>query len=434
MEYDLAIIGAGWAGFNAAQKARQAGLKVCLIEKDLIGGTCLNRGCIPTKTLIQSAKVYCLAKKAKNFGIENIEPRINFAQIQSRKDKVVEQLRRGMEAMLKGIDVLRAEAEFLSANTLKAGSQEISAKFILLASGSRPQELNGLKFDHKKIISSDQILNLKELPQSLLVIGGGVIGCEFASLFANFGVGVTVAEKMPQLLPGQDGEAARRLENIFKKRGLKVNTNSDALSLDLSAYDLVLLCVGRQPYIEGLGIDKAGIKLEKGKICLDEYLRTNLKHIFAAGDCTAGLMLAHFAAYQGTIAAENIIHQDALKESDSRSVPNCIFTDPQVASVGLTQEEAQKQGREIRINRFDFLGSGMARIIDEAEGFLKIISDKKSSQILGGSIIGPAATELIAIVAVAVTNHLTVTQMKNTIFAHPTLSECLADALKEDGI
>ena len=428
--YELAIIGAGWAGFNAAIRARQLGLKTVLIEKGQIGGTCLNRGCIPTKTLIQSAKIYHLTKKAKTFGVEIPQANLNFSQIQSRKDSVVAKLRQGMDYMLKGIDILSGTAEIIDPNTIKAVDKEVKAKNILLACGAKPIELNNIKFDHRKIVSSDDILDLKELPGSLLIIGGGVIGCEFASLFSTFGVKVSVVEKMPQLLPGEDKEAAKKLENIFKKKGISVSTDTDATGLGLDKYDLVLLCIGRVPDLEGLGLDKLGIKMERNRIVTDEYLRTCIPNLYAAGDCTGKIMLAHFAAYQGRIASENIAHPDSLKKADNAVVPNCIFTDPEIASVGLNEEQARAKGYAAGVNKFDFLGSGMAHILDETEGFLKVIFDKNSQDILGGVIIGPRATELIAILTLAVSSRLKVSQIRDTIFAHPSISESIAEVFK----
>jgi dihydrolipoamide dehydrogenase len=432
MDYDLAVIGSGWAGFNAALRAKAHGLKVALIEKEQIGGTCLNRGCIPTKTLLQSAKIYTLTKKSKTFGIETTNPQVNFSEIQARKNKIIQQLRQGMEFMLKGIDFISAEARILSNNTLEIGERQVNTKFMLIATGSKPLELKDIKFDGGKIISSNEILNLKEIPKSLLIIGGGVIGCEFASLFSTLGCQVSIVELMPQLLPGIDKEIAKKLETVFKKKGIKVATNTDAKNLDPSHNDLVLLCVGRTPVTEDLDLDKLGIKLEKGRITVDEHLKTNISNIYAAGDCASKTMLAHFAAYQGCIAARNIADPSHLVKSDDSNIPNCIFTDPEIGSVGLTEEEAKNKNMDIRINKFDFLGLGMARILDETEGFIKIISDKKTGEILGASIIGARATELIGILTVSIQSRLKVTQVADTILAHPTLSEGITSALKEE--
>lgn len=430
MDYDLAIIGAGWAGFNAALKAKESGLKVALIENGQIGGTCLNSGCIPTKTLLQSAKVFSRAGKSRAFGIETSAATINFSDIQARKDKIIAQLRRGMEFMLKGIDVISGSARILSANRVSADNKELNVKYILIASGSKPAELKEIKFDGKKVLSSDDILCLKGIPGSLLIIGAGAIGCEFAALFSALGCSVSLIEKMPQVLPGMDKELANKLESIFKKKGIKVSTGAQAQSSDFNNYELVLLSIGRTAKTENLGLEKLGLATEEGKIKVDDFLMTSIPNIYAAGDCAAKVCLAHFAAYQGVIAAHNIANPGNLRKCDNRSIPNCIFTQPEVSSVGLSEEQALNAGFAPKVNKFDFLGLGMARVLDETEGFIKIVSDEKSGVILGGCIIGAAATELIGILTLAVTNSLKVSQLRETIFAHPTLSECIHEALK----
>lgn len=434
MDYDLAVIGAGWAGFNATLKAKAHGLRVALIDKGPIGGTCLNRGCIPTKALLHSAKTYTLVRKSRIFGIEAGASSISFPEIQARKNKIIQQLRQGMEFMLKGVDFINAEARILSADTLEAGQKQLKTKFMLIATGSLPLELKDIKFDGKKIISSNEILELKEVPGSLLIIGGGVIGCEFASLFSSLGSHVTIVELTPQLLPGIDKDISRKLENVFKKKAIKVVVNTDAKGMDFSHYDLVLLCIGRTPLTEGLGIGSLGIKLDKGRISIDEYLKTSIPNIYAAGDCASRICLAHFAAYQGCIAADNIaaVSSSHLKKMADSNIPSCIFTDPEIGSVGLTEDEAKAKGMDIKINKFDFLGSGMARILDETGGFIKIISDNKTGQILGSSIIGPRATELIGVLTVAIQSRLPTTQIRDVILAHPTLSESIISALKDE--
>lgn len=430
MNYDLVIIGAGWAGFNAAIKAKQAGFKTALIENDQVGGTCLNRGCIPTKTLIQSAKVFSLIKKSKEFSIETSEPKINFSELLARKDKIVQELRQSMEFTLKGVDIFKGQAEFLTPNQIIAGQERLNAKSVIIATGSKPRCVQSLKFGQGKIVSSDELLALKEIPKSLLVAGGGVIGCEFASLFYRLGSQVCVIEKKEQLLPGEDKEVSKKLESLFKRKGIKVVTNAEVSDSDISNYEIVLVAVGRAPRIENLGLEKMGIETEFGAIKTDEYLRTNIAHIFAAGDCTGQIMLAHFAAYQGRIAAENIISGDNLRECGNSVVPNCIFTDPEVSSVGMNEEKAGLKGIKFKINKFDFLGSGMARIIDEKDGFIKVLSDEKDGRVLGASIIGPYATEMINIFSLAITNSLHISQIQQTIFTHPSLSESIVQALK----
>lgn len=429
MNYDLVIIGAGWAGFNAAIKAKQAGLKTALIENEQVGGACLNRGCIPAKTLIQSAKVFNLIKKSKIFSIEISEPKINFSELLARKDKIVRELRQGMEFMLKGVDIFKGQAEFSTSNQIKIGHDPLNAKSVIIATGSKPRCVQTLEFDQKKIVSSDELLTLKEIPKSLLVIGGGVIGCEFASLFYSLGSQVCIIEKKQRLLPCEDKEVSKKLESLFKRKEIKVITNAEVSDLDINNYELVLAAVGRAARIENLGLEKIGIETEFGAIKTDEYLRTNIAHIFAAGDCTGQIMLAHFAAYQGKTAAENVIFGDNPRPCANSVVPNCIFTDPQVASVGINEEKAELKGLKIRINKFDFLGSGMARILDEKDGFIKILSDEKDGRVLGASIIGPDAAELINIFSLAITNSLHISQMQETIFTHPSLSESIAQAI-----
>lgn len=427
--YDLVIIGAGWAGFNAALKAKNLGLKVCLIDKSQIGGTCLNRGCIPTKALIQSAKIFSLSKKSKVFGIENSATSVNYPEILKRKYNIIQQLQKGMQSLLKDITYLNEEAKLVSAQTIKAGNQEIETKAILIATGSKPTELSKFKFDGKKIISSDDILNLDKIPESLLIIGGGVIGCEFASLFSCLGAKVTIAEKMPQLLPLEDKEVALKLAASFKKRQVKIFLGADAAALDLNEYSLVMVCVGRTPVTEGLNLKESGVNLDGQKIVVDDFLKTNVPNIYAAGDCTAKTMLAHFAAYQGKIAAKNIANPGSPEKADNNVIPNCIFTDPEISSIGLREEEAKGEGLTVNINRFDLMGNAMARILDATDGFVKIVSDAETGKVLGASIIGERATELISVFSVAITCGLKVSDIRNTVLAHPTLSEVIKEAL-----
>ena len=428
--YDLAIIGAGWAGYNAAIKAKELGLEVCIIDRSFVGGTCLNAGCIPTKALIQSAKIFALAKKSRFFGIGPLNPQADFPKVQERKNAIIQQLRQGMQLGLKGVDFIAGEAEFISKDELKAGDKMIQAKAFLIATGSKSVELASLKFNGQNIISSDEILETKDLPRSLLIVGGGVIGCEFASLFCALGASVTIAEKMPQLIPAEDPEIARKLENTFKKKGIKVNTNFDATTLNINDYKLVLVCIGRAPRTEGLGLEKIGVKLERGRVATDEYLKTNIPNIYAAGDCTANIMLAHYAGYQGKVAAGNIADPARPVKADNPNVPSAIFTDPEIASVGLNEEKAKQAGFDVEVKKFDFLASGMARIMDEADGFIKVVTDKRDGTVLGASIIGPKATELIATLALAVSAKLKSSQLKETIFAHPTISECIGEVFR----
>ncbi len=428
--YDLAVIGSGWAGLNASLRAKQLGLKVTLIDKDEVGGTCLNLGCIPTKALNQSLKVFNLIKKSSTFGINSSVPSVDFIRVQERKVQLIATLRANLQAMLEGIDFLSGVAQVISPQEIKLLDKTIQAKAILIASGSEPYALDAFKFDARKIISSNEMLSLKEIPGTLLIIGGGVIGCEFASLFAGFGSRVSIVEKMPQLIPGVDKEIAKKIEGVFKKKGIKVNTHADAAAFNPLDFDLVLVCVGRSPCIRGLGLEKLGLSLEQGRIVVDEYLRTNIPHIYAAGDCASKIMLAHFAAYQGNLAAGNIARPRSPQALNSSYVPSCIFTDPQIAYVGLSEDAALALGLDIAVRKFDFLASGMARILDETEGFIKVILDNKTSLVLGASIIGPNATELIATLSVAISCRINIQDLRRVIFSHPTLSESIAEVFK----
>lgn len=428
--YDIAVIGAGWAGFNAALRARQLGLKVCLIDAGPIGGVCLNAGCIPTKALIQSAKVFSCAKKTRVFGVQTAEPVFDFAAIQSRKNAVVRQLQAGMKFLLKEIPFIATPASFVSAVELKAGDDTLQARHVVIATGSRPVELPGLPFDGARILSSDDILNLAAVPASLLIIGGGVIGCEFASLFAALGTRVAIVEKMPQILPGEDKDVARKIETIFKKKGIAVMTNADAAAVNRDEFEKTLVCAGRRAHTQGLNADAAGVKLEDGRVVVDAHLRSSAPGIFAAGDCAGKAMLAHYAAYQGGAAAENIAGRSPPANAEPACVPNCIFTDPEIAGVGMTEETARAAGYDPEVHKSDFQASGMARILDETEGFLKIVSERSTGAILGAAVIGPHAVELIGILTVAVSCSLTLAQLKNTVFAHPTLSESIGTAFR----
>ncbi|MFA5311374.1 MAG: dihydrolipoyl dehydrogenase [Candidatus Omnitrophota bacterium] len=429
--YDLVVIGAGWAGFNACIRAKELNLKVALIEKGEVGGTCLNLGCIPTKALIHASRIFSLVKNSSNFGVNVLNPTVDFKKMQERKAKVVEGLQKGMRFLLKGVDFIKGEAKITSAQEIGVNGNIIQTKYVLLATGSRPLELAALKFDGVKILSSDQALSLKKVPSRLLIIGAGVIGCEFASFFSSLGAKVTITEKMPQVLPGADNQIARKLEGIFRKKGININTGEERLPKNLDDFDLVLVCVGRSANTEIAGLRQTGVALEGNRIVTDEYLKTNINNIYAAGDCTSKIMLAHFAGYQGRLAVDNVFSKASARKINSLNVPNCIFTDPEIASVGLSEENALKGGMDVAVKKFDFLGLGLARIIDETQGFLKIVFDKKSGVVLGCSIIGPRATEIISTLTLALSCRIKAQDLSTVIFAHPTISESISEALKQ---
>lgn len=424
--YDLTVIGAGWAGFNAAREAASRGLKVCLIENGPLGGTCLNAGCIPAKTLIQSAKLLQKARAAKDFGINFGEMSVDLAAVQKRKERVVAGLRRGMESRLSGIEFVRETAELLDPRRVKAGERVIEAKKLLLCTGSEPRPLAGFAFDGARILSSDHALALGRVPPKLLIIGGGIIGCEFASLFAAFGSEVTVAEVLPVLIAGTDKDMSRKLEASFRKKGITVVTDADISSLDVPGFDAVIVSVGRQPRVAGL--ENTGILVENGRIAVNEYQETSVAGVYAAGDCTGGLMLAHYAQFQGRIAARNAAGERVSRGNEA--VPSCIFTAPEIACVGLSSEAAEKQGIAVKEYRFDFLGSGMAHVMGETEGMIKLLADAKTETVVGAFVIGPNACELGGTLTLAVRSAMTVGRLRETVFAHPSLTESISEMLR----
>ncbi|MCX7928039.1 MAG: dihydrolipoyl dehydrogenase [Candidatus Omnitrophica bacterium] len=431
--FDVIIIGAGWAGFTAAIIGKKSGLKIALIEKNHVGGTCLNAGCIPTKTILQSARILEQVKSSSIFGIFSDNSfRISWETILRRKQTIIEQLRSSMEKQLLGIDFLRGYAKIISPECVEVEGKKFYSRYILIATGSTPTILDAFNFDNKKILSSDQILEINEIPSSLLIIGGGVIGCEFANIFSILGTEVTILEITDQLLPSMDNDVARKLENSFKKRRIKIKLSTDPQTINISEFDKILVCTGRRVLLPE-NLEKIGIRLDSNGLVLDEYLRTTVPSIYAAGDCTGQVMLAHFANFQAKIAIKNIISLENFQKITPAYVPSCVYTIPEVASVGLTEKQAIIQGIDYQIIRCDFMSSAMAKIIDEKEGFIKILFAPKTKLILGAAIIGPKATELIHLFAIAVSQQMTLPQLSKVIFAHPTLAEAISECIQKNG-
>ncbi len=432
-DYDLVVIGAGWAGYNAAILAKELGLNVCLIEERKIGGVCLNSGCIPTKILVNSTKLLSQFERSSEFGFEIegiVSYRLNLKRIKERKERIIERLQNGIFSEIKrrGIDFIQGRAEIINPNRIKVDSKDIDTKYILVATGSRPKELKDIRFDHKKILDSDDILELEEIPKSLLIIGGGVIGCEFAVIFKKLGADVTLVEMMSQLLPAEDKEIAKKLELSFKKRRIKLFLQKDVSEFNLDEFEKILVCVGRTPNVESLGLEEIGVRIEQNRIYTDDYLKTTIPNIYSAGDCIGGYLLAGVASYEGKLAVENILNKD-IKRVSYLGVPNCIFTEPEIGSVGLTEEKAKEKDFEIKISKFDFLASGAAHIQAETEGFIKIISDRNTDLILGAHIIGSKATEIINTLALGIRLKIKTHQLKDLIFGHPTFSEAVLEAI-----
>src|SRR6184192_2250581 len=442
--FDVVVIGGGPGGYVAALRAAQLGARTAIVEKDRMGGTCLVRGCIPTKALLQSSELYTMARDGAAFGLVADNVGFDWAAAQKRKGSVVDQLVKGVEGLLKagGVTSYKGGARLAGKGVVEVAGDRLQAKDIVIATGSAVARipLPGAELT----IDSDQVLELKEVPRRLAVIGGGVVGMEFAAMFAALGSKVTVLEMLPQVLAMVDAD----LVNVYAKHlaglGGEIHTSSKVdrvvkqngdLQVQFSAggeggavdADQVLLAVGRVPYTHGLDAEKAGVKLDRYRIVVDERLHTDADGIWAIGDVIGGIMLAHVASYEGVCAVVNIAgHGDRVP--DYHAAPNCVYTEPEIAHVGLGEKEAKEKGIAVKVGRFPFAASGRALTLGQTEGFVKVIADAESGKLLGAHIIGPRATDLIAEATLAVQNGLTLEQVDLTIHAHPTLPESLMEA------
>lgn len=429
--YDLIIIGSGPGGYAAALYVSRFKKSVCVIENADTGGTCLNRGCIPTKAMLHSASILSTIKGSKEYGIEVSGVTVNFPVIAARKEMIVARLRAGIESLFRTnkIDLVKGDARLTDTNTVTVNGEKYSAKYIIIATGSRPMALPGAPFDEKTVYSSDGILNLKDIPHSIDIVGGGVIGCEFASLFNALGSKVTIIELLDRILPSQSKEVSRKIEAIFKKRGIDVRTSAKFDPIPGPGPGIgkekILVAVGRRPNTEEIGLETLGIKVEKGVIVVDDNLRTSIKNIYAIGDCVSGPLLAHKASYDGVVACDNIMGN--VRSVDYSNVPNCIWTDPEIASVGLNEEEARSKHPDLRIAKFPYLASGKACIMGRHEGFIKMIGDP-SGNILGVEIFGLEACDLIGEAALARSLGVNIKDWARVIHGHPTLSEIFQEA------
>ncbi len=445
-KYGIVIIGAGPGGYVAAIRTAQLGGKVCVIEKDQVGGVCLNRGCIPTKCLIRSVEVLREIKEAPRYGLQVDGWRLDYAKAMKRCEEVVGKLRSGIGSLLKArnIDLVKGAGRIVKGGvevTLDDGKIErVLADKTIVATGSRPWELPNLRFDGTNVISSDDALGLGSPPKSILIIGGGVIGCEFAGIFNGLGSQVTIVEMMKQILPTEDLEIARRLQASFKRRDIKTLVGTKVENVERKAkvmvaklstgksveVEKVLVCVGRKANIEDIGLEAVGVKVAKGWIKVDEYFTTNIPHIYAIGDVIGGYLLAHVASAEGIVAAECAMGKAG--KIDYKAVPNCIFTHPQIASCGLTEVKAKEAGYDVRVGKFPFTALGKAQAVGQTEGFIKLVGDALSDRLLGAQIIGDGATDLIAELSLAIRWGITCSQVADTIHAHPTFSEGIMEA------
>jgi dihydrolipoamide dehydrogenase len=448
--YDLAVLGAGPGGYVAAIRAAQLGKKVLVVEKNRVGGVCLNRGCIPSKSLISAAHRFQEVSNAQELGIEVDGYRINFDKVQSWKGDIIRKLTSGVASLLKGngVDTIVGEGRFVGPHELEIVKDEeveqVQFETAIIATGSRPIELSAFPFGDR-IISSTEALSLSEIPKNLVVIGGGYIGVELGQTFAKFGSKVTIVEGSAQILPLFEPEVVRWVQRRLKKDGVEVIVKSKAtkaiqgehnvtLSYEVNGKnqevtaDYLLVTVGRKPNTEGLGLESIGVeKDERGLIHINEEGRTSLSHIFAIGDIVAGPALAHKASYEGKVAAEVIGGLNS--KVNYHSIPAIVFSDPEISSVGLSETEAKAKGYDVMTGKFNYAANGRALSINANEGFIKVIGEKQSGRVLGAQIVGAGASDLIAEIGLAIENQLTLADIAKTIHAHPTLGEMVAEAV-----
>ena len=448
-EFDIAVIGGGPGGYVAAIRAAQQGACVCLVERAEVGGTCLNRGCIPTKALYSTALMLQRLRQADAHGIELSQMRFDYSRAAARKDAVVGKLVGGVEQLLKGngVEIFRGEASLEGPGKIRIRRREVTgrirAKNIILATGSLVARPKALAIDGKNVLTSNEILAIKDLPKSLLIIGGGYIGCEFASIFAALGSQVTVVEQLPALLARSDRQAVREVEKSYREQGVKVFTGTSVEGLEvgegevavsMSGHDTVrvekvLVAVGRAPNSTGYGFEEIGIEMDKGAVRVDERMRTSVEGVYAIGDLTNIIQLAHVASYQGEIAVANALGGDA--RADYRVVPSAIFTLPEIGQVGLNEEDCKEQGLAVNIGRFSYQASSKAMCDGETRGLVKILAGKEDNQILGATIVGEEASALIAEITVAMQRKMTAADLAAVIHAHPTLPEMVRESAED---
>ncbi|HET9476763.1 MAG TPA: dihydrolipoyl dehydrogenase [Dehalococcoidia bacterium] len=447
-EFDVVVIGGGTGGYTAAIRATQLGLTAAIIERSKIGGTCLHRGCIPTKAWLESAEVLSLARKAATFGVKASDVTMDFPTVSARQKQVVDTLHKSIRGVIQKhkIEMIEGEGRFLSPTQVAVGERTLTAKNVIIATGSQPKEIPGLETDGKQVLNSDHLLELEELPKSIIIVGAGAIGCEFASFFADAGTEVTLIEMLPTVVPLEDPDVGKALEKALASRGINIMTSGRVLTDKTRSYDgvveltvehggaektvqgqKVLMAVGRGAVTEGLGLEKTGVQVERGWVTVDEAYRTAEPNIYAIGDAIGGLLLAHVAAAEGFIAAEAIAGKDAEKLDYTR-VPRVTYSRPQVAAVGLSEQQAKDAGHNVKTQRFSFKYNAMALIQDETDGFAKVVYDADAGDLLGVHIIGPHACELISEASLGRFLQASGWELGTNIHPHPTLSETLGEA------
>lgn len=448
--YDIAILGGGPGGYVAAIRAAQLGLKTAVIEKDKLGGVCLNWGCIPTKALLKNAEIYNHFKHASEFGISYDNLQFDFKKIIKRSRDVALRNSKGVEYLFKKhkIDLISGFGKIAGKGKIEVTkadkpTETIETKNIIIATGARPRSIPGVEIDHKKIISSSEAMILQEPPKSMLIIGAGAIGVEFAYFYNTFGTKVTLIEMMPNILPIEDKEITKLLESNLKKAGIEIFTDTTVEKVDVGENvklsvstkdgfkeivgDVALMAIGVRGNVENIGLDEIGVKYEKSFIKVDEFYKTNVDGVYAIGDIIGSPLLAHVASAEGITCVEAIAGKNPPLV-DYENIPGCTYCQPQVASLGTTEDKALEQGLQIKVGRFPFTASGKARAIGETDGLVKLIFDAKYGELLGAHIFGTEATEMIAELGVAKTLGTTAHELIQTVHAHPTLSEAVMEA------
>ncbi|HVP57574.1 MAG TPA: dihydrolipoyl dehydrogenase, partial [bacterium] len=444
--YDIVVIGGGPGGYVAALRGASLGAAVALVEEDLIGGTCLNRGCIPTKSLLESARLVRRITRAAEFGVVVDGARPDPQAIAARAQSVVGLMRKGVEDLLatRKVTVIKGRARLGSAGTVEvagaSGATRLSAKAVIVASGSSWTSLPGVVVDGQAIITSDHALDLKRPRGTMVIVGGGAVGCEIAEVYSALGAKITIVEMMDHILPAEDAEMARRLEAVLKRKGIGILTATRVMTIDKSNQgttvtldgerklqaDQVLMAVGRRPNVDGLGLDSAGVAFDRKGITVDAHLRTSAPGIYAVGDVTGKYMLAHVAMAQGVAAAENAC--GVASEIDYSAIPRCVYTDPEYAAVGWSEEEASRAGAEPRVYKLRLGRIGRALTLGETFGLAKIICDGPGGRVIGFQVLAPHASELVAEVGLAIKQGLTAEAIARVVHPHPTLSEIVWEA------
>ncbi|MBI2914139.1 MAG: dihydrolipoyl dehydrogenase [Chloroflexi bacterium] len=447
-DFDLVVIGGGSGGYTAAIRATQLGLTAAIVERDKVGGTCLHKGCIPTKVLLETAETLSLVRKSNTFGVRADNIALDYAAVAARKRHVVDTLHKSLRSVIQKhkIEIIEGQASLLSPTQVSANGRTLNARHVVLATGSRPKELPGLPTDGVRVLNSDYLLELPEPPQSIVIVGAGAVGAEFASFYLDIGSQVSLVEMMPTILPLEDADVGKALAKALAARGANIMTSARVLPEGTRTYDnmveltvqqegqektiqghAVLVAVGREAVTDGLGLENTGVKLDRGFIAVDERYRTEEPTVYAVGDAIGGLLLAHVAAAEGFLAAESIAGKE-VQPLDYGRAPRVTYSRPQVAAVGLTEQEARKAGRNIKSQRFSFRYNAMALIQDEPEGFAKLVYDAGSGDLLGAHIIGHHASELISEASLARFLEASAWEVGSNIHPHPTLSEVLGEA------